>query len=189
MNKDLEQAYEKFIKDYANKSNTVSWFLAQFKTHLSKNITLEDWNTLQQNLKNIISDNVANKDLLDSLIKYLTNYEDATDETIKELYNKLTKNNLISIIGNATETTAGVMSAADKKNLNNLVKLLQNDTNNIVDTIKEVLIVFEQYPEGADLVTALAGKADKSSTYSKTEIDSKLGNIDAILDAINGEVV
>ena len=81
------------------------------------------------------------------------------------------------------------MSAADKKNLNNLVKLLQNDTNNIVDTIKEVLIVFEQYPEGADLVTALAGKADKSSTYSKTEIDSKLGNIDAILDAINGEVV
>ena len=54
MNKDLEQAYEKFIKDYANKSNTVSWFLAQFKTHLSKNITLEDWNTLQQNLKNII---------------------------------------------------------------------------------------------------------------------------------------
>lgn len=106
-----------------------------------------------------------------------------------EVDNKLTRSKLISTIGNATETLAGVMSANDKKNLNTLVALLQDDENNIVDTIKEVLAIFEQYPEGVNLAALLEGKADKRTTYSKTEIDSKLGDIDAILDAINGEVI
>ena len=68
------------------------------------------------------------------------------------------------------------MSAEDKKNLNTLVALLQDDENNIVDTIKEVLAIFEQYPESANLVSALAGKADKADTYNKTEVDNKFSN-------------
>ena len=306
MSTNLEQAYETFTEEYANKSNTVSWFLAQFKTHLSKNITLEDWNTLQQHLKNVISDGESIKKLLDSIFKYLSEDNSYTDEEINaliketvvnlgkytdndfieglkhfaqdvekvhmskyphveddsstlhtvcytaaikyvtvytfysgdqfrflkiftnnpahseytvqlqwndstnqydaivvddtpysktEVDNKIwqvndnmannytelesmieesrneieDKENLISIIGNATESLAGVMSANDKKNLNTLVALLQDDENNIVDTIKEVLAIFEQYPEGANLVELLGGKVDKTTYNTKVE--------------------
>ena len=91
-----------------------------------------------------------------------------------EVDNKLTRSKLISTIGNATETLAGVMSAEDKKNLNTLVALLQDDENNIVDTINEVLAIFEQYPEGANLVALLGGKVDKIDVYTKPEIDNLL---------------
>ena len=36
-------------------------------------------------------------------------------------------------------------------------------------------------------ITDISGKADKSSVYTKSEIDTKLGNIDTLLDQINGE--
>lgn len=419
MNKNLEQAYENFTEEYNSKTNTVPWFLAQFKTHLSKNITLEDWNNLQQNLKNIISDDESIKKLLDNMFDYLTNVNSYTDEELDNLLNETVKlmlknstaissgddlnaskymqvgvyygdnrnetlincptkhqfrmevydmvgdnsrnpdtqtwvyrvrivtditgrqwmqgphsansvgvflntdwhsyggdsivslgrytdddfiegikhfaqgvekvhmskyphveganstlhtvcytaaikyvtvytfysgdqfsflkiftnnpahseytvhlqwndstsqydaivvddmpyskteidnkiwqvnddmannymelesmieesrneiedrANLVSIIGNATETLAGIMSSEDKKNLNTLVALLQDDENNIVDTINEVLAIFNQYPEGANLVSALSGKADKSNTYSKAETDNLLAD-------------
>lgn len=328
MSKNLEQAYENFTEEYNSKSNTVPWFVAQFKTHLSKNITLEDWNSLQKNLQNITSDGESVKKLLDNIFKYLSEDNTYTDEEINaliketvvnlgkytdndfiegikhfaqdvekvhmskypqtgdanstlhtvcytaaikyvtvytfysgdqfrflkiftnnpahseytvqlqwndstsqydaivvddtpytksEIDNKIwqvnddmannymelesmieesrneieDKENLISIIGYATETHAGIMSAIDKKNLHTLVTFIREKggTNDVVDTIAEVLAIFNQYPEGVNLAALLEGKADKSTTYSKTEIDSKLGDIDAILDAINGEVV
>ena len=98
------------------------------------------------------------------------------EDVLNIIENKLTRNNLISAIGEATKSLSGIMSAEDKKNLNTLVALLQDDENNIVDTIKEVLAIFEQYPEGANLVSALAGKADKADTYNKTEVDNKFSN-------------
>ncbi|HHX69846.1 MAG TPA: hypothetical protein GX708_17595, partial [Gallicola sp.] len=43
-----------------------------------------------------------------------------------------------------------------------LVALLEtNDDNNVVDTIGEILAIFQNYPEGAELVTILQGKVDK----------------------------
>ena len=65
-------------------------------------------------------------------------------------------------LGNATQSLAGLMSAADKTNLDNLVAVLGvADGDNIVNTITEILAVFENYPEGFDLVNAFAGKVDK----------------------------
>lgn len=297
MSTNLEQAYEKFTEEYANKSNTVSWFLAQFKTHLSKNITLEDWNTLQQYLKNVISDGESIKKLLDSIFKYLSEDNTYTDEEINNLFanasvgvtdlgtfdtestqaenrkkfaqavyessgsfseskgtlyigqlgdmkipvfaqcmsgygnvfiyesaegaksyfnkylynvtggkvllmgdyssysktevdNKLTRSNLISIIGDATNSKTGLMSATDKNNLNSLVALMQEDSDSFVNTIAEVLRIFQEYPEGQNIVKLLSEKADTDYVDVKySQIDSKLGDIDAILDAINGEVV
>lgn len=347
MSTNLEQAYETFTEEYANKSNTVPWFVAQFKTHLSKNITLEDWNSLQKNLQNITSDGESIKKLLDSIFKYLSEDNTYTDEEINALIKETVVNlgkytdndfieglkhfaqdvekvhmskyphveddsstlhtvcytaaikyvtvytfysgdqfrflkiftnnpahseytvqlqwndstsqydaivvdatpysktevdnkiwqvnddmannymelesmieesrneiedreNLVSIIGNATETRSGIMSFKDKQNLNTLVTFIREKggTNDVVDTIAEVLAIFNQYPEGVNLVELLATKADKSdtyrkaetdnlladkanksTTYSKTEIDSRLGDIDAILDVINGEVI
>lgn len=302
MSKNLEQAYENFTEEYNSKSNTVPWFVAQFKTHLSKNITLEDWNSLQKNLQNITSDGESVKKLLDNIFKYLSEDNTYTDEEINaliketvvnlgrytnndfiegikhfvqdveevhmsryphvegdsstlhtvcytaaikyvtvytfysgdqfsflkiftnnpvhseyvaqlqwndstnqydvivvdvtsysktEIDNKLTGSNLISTIGYASETHSGIMSFKDKQNLNTLVTFIREKggTNDVVDTIAEVLAIFNQYPEGVDLAAILEDKANKKDTYSKTEIDNKLGDIDAILDVINGEVI
>ena len=41
--------------------------------------------------------------------------------------------------------------------------LFDSDGDSVVNTIAEILAIFENYPEGADLVTELAGKVDKTS--------------------------
>ena len=70
----------------------------------------------------------------------------------------------ISDLIEATQSLSGLMSATDKQRLDVLHSLLEEDTeNNVVDSINEVLAIFNNYPEGADLVTALAGKVDKVS--------------------------
>ena len=65
-------------------------------------------------------------------------------------------------LGNATQSVAGLLSAEDKTHLDGLVALLENSNGNtVVDTIGEILAIFNNYPEGADLFTALNGKVDK----------------------------
>jgi len=66
-------------------------------------------------------------------------------------------------LGEATDVLSGLMSATDKARLNALHALLgvESDADATVNTINEVLAIFNNYPEGADLVNALAGKVDK----------------------------
>ena len=65
----------------------------------------------------------------------------------------------------ANTTDDGLMSKNDKQNLNTLIDLLgvygEDDNDNTVNKIREVLDVFENYPEGDKLVAALANKATK----------------------------
>ena len=80
-------------------------------------------------------------------------------------------------IGEATSSLSGLMSAQDKQNLDTLVALLEtDDADTVVNTIAEILQIFDAYPEGASLVTALAGKVDKdpekglsTNDYDNTE--------------------
>ena len=55
----------------------------------------------------------------------------------------------------------GLLSAEDKTRLDGLVALLETSDGNTIDTIGEILDIFQNYPEGADLVTVLQGKVDK----------------------------
>lgn len=80
-------------------------------------------------------------------------------------------------LGNATTSLDGLMSAVDKTHLDNLVALLDtDDTDNVVNTIGEILAIFENYPEGANVLEALNGKVDKvtgkalsTNDYDNTE--------------------
>jgi hypothetical protein len=97
---------------------------------------------------------------------YITGYTE-TDPIFKA-WNKstgisITKSQVSDLI-EATQALSGLMSATDKTRLDVLHALLEEDEeNNVVDSINEVLAIFNNYPEGADLVTALAGKVDKVS--------------------------
>lgn len=80
-------------------------------------------------------------------------------------------------IGEATSSLSGLMSAQDKQNLDTLVALLEtDDADTVVNTIAEILQIFDAYPESTSLVTALAGKVDKeqgkvlsTNDYDNTE--------------------
>lgn len=90
----------------------------------------------------------------------------------------ITKSQITDLI-EATQAISGLMSATDKQRLDVLHALLEEDTaNNVVDSINEILAIFNNYPEGADLVSALANKVDKNDaitagTKAKITYDSK----------------
>lgn len=87
-----------------------------------------------------------------------------TYETKTDSLAKMERSNLVSILGNATQSIAGLMSDTDKTRLDVLYALLgtESDSDTVVNTINEVLAIFDQYPEGADLVNTLAGKVNTS---------------------------
>jgi len=79
-----------------------------------------------------------------------------------DLANDIGRIEFVAALGNATTLLAGLMSATDKARLDALHDLLEEDTaNTVVDSINEILAIFNSYPEGVDLVTALASKVDK----------------------------
>jgi len=120
----------------------------------------------------------------------LTNYVDVEldgkvnkNQTIIgiDLEDSITLNEFKTALGNATQSLAGLMSAADKVSLDNLVALLNtNDGDNVVDTIGEILQIFNQYPEGADLVSALNGKVDKIVGKGLSENDYTAAEVNKV---------
>lgn len=86
---------------------------------------------------------------------------------------ELTRAALVALIGNATDSLSGLMSATDKTNLDTLVEMLNNNDPNLIDTLAEILEIFSKYPQGVDIISYLnenyAKKADlnalKLNTY------------------------
>lgn len=73
---------------------------------------------------------------------------------------KVARANLVTVLGEASQSLNGLMSATDKARLDALHALLGTtaDSDTVVNTINEVLAVFAQYPEGVTLTNALASK-------------------------------
>lgn len=73
---------------------------------------------------------------------------------------KVLRDNLVSIISTASSSQSGLMSIIDKNRLDALYSLLgaNADSDVVVNTINEVLAVFNNYPEGVDLANELATK-------------------------------
>ena len=87
----------------------------------------------------------------------------ATQSALNNILNQLTRESIVTLIGEATTSLSGLMSTTDKDRLNTLYALLEeNGSNDIVDTLTEVLSIFDQYPEDADILTALSGKVSSS---------------------------
>lgn len=94
---------------------------------------------------------------------------------------KVERDNLVAVIEEAKTYMSGLMSAEDKTRLDGLYALLgSDDADTVVNTINEVLAIFDQYPEGAELVEVLAGKVDKVGGSSLVP-DSKVASYDAHL--------
>lgn len=119
--------------------------------------------------------------------KYIKLYIDSAVANVD-----ISKEKLISIIGNATQSSSGLLSIEDKIHLDTLVEMLENGDTTLVDTLAEVLAVFNTYPQGTDLFALLATKADKATTYTKEEVDTKVSEMETnianqIAEALAGE--
>ena len=122
-----------------------------------------------------------------NLTIYLTNAKAYTDE-------KLERDNLVNILGTASYTLEGLLTAEDKKKIDALYALLgeEEDANTVVNTINEVLAIFSNYPEGVNLITEIEKKVNytdiintldseetskplsaKMGKQLKTEVDTK----------------
>lgn len=96
----------------------------------------------------------------------LKNAKDYADSLVQ-------RSNLLNILGEASQSLNGLMSATDKARLDTLYALLgeSEDSNNVVNTINEVLKIFESYPEGVNLANALKQKVNVSDI-----VDNLLSN-------------
>ena len=84
----------------------------------------------------------------------------STYETKSDATAKVARSNIVSILGEATSSLSGLLSATDKAHLDALYALLgaSDDSDTVVNTINEILAIFNQYPEGVTLTSALATK-------------------------------
>ena len=103
----------------------------------------------------------------------------STYETKTDAQAKVALANLRSILGLASTTAQGLMSATDKARLDALHALLgeEADSDTVVNTINEVLAIFAQYPEGVTIANALATKvafSDVVNNLTSNEISKPL---------------
>lgn len=102
----------------------------------------------------------------------------STYETKSDAQAKVAVNNLRTILGLASTSAQGLMSADDKAHLDALYALLaSDDSDTVVNTIAEVLAVFSQYPEGTTIANALALKvafSDVINNLASNEIGKPL---------------
>lgn len=89
------------------------------------------------------------------LTNFLANAKAYTDE-------KLQRDNIVNILGTASYTLEGLLTAEDKKKIDALYSLLgeAEDADTVVNTINEVLAIFSSYPEGVDIVSQLEKKVN-----------------------------
>jgi hypothetical protein len=132
--------------DKGNWNNAYSWGNHANAGYINASSTLI---TNLSNAINSTNNNVANK------------VDTSTTIANIALTNNISAANLTANLPEATNLAKGLMSSTDKTNLDALQALMEDgDGNNIVDKITDVLDVFENYPEGTNIVTALNGKLD-----------------------------
>lgn len=114
------------------------------------------------------------KDIEDThIVNYgkLIEFYDLFNGSLVEIRNRLEQLfGIYETLPDASEVSSGFMSAEQYKQLETLVKLAGvegNDENNFVSTIREVLEIFNEYPEAQNIFNVLEKKLDKSSA-SKT---------------------
>jgi hypothetical protein len=155
----LNAAYDVYTNGGQTDGDVLKWVAANSRYELDDRVTA------------LVTANMIKSVSWNGTTFYLTftHYDDTTSSV------NITLAQLKTFIGEATSSLSGLLSATDKTRLDTLYALLNDTTDgsadSVVDNISEVLAIFDAYPEGADLVTALAGKVDKVTGYSLVDDD------------------
>jgi hypothetical protein len=116
-------------------------------------------------------------------------FEVYTDGRAKVYGMPTEENDVVRLQDIATADKDGLMSKTDKANLDTLTELLKDDdANTTVETIREVLTVFSEYPEETTVVNALAAKQDKITDTNKLDVD-KIDGLDKFIDKESDQTI
>lgn len=90
----------------------------------------------------------------------------------------------------ATTSKSGLMSSTDKTRVDSMWNVWSADgtSNTLVNKVQEVLTVFNNFPEGDNLVTLLAGKLDKTGGTLTGDLSLGQNKIQALNGQITGLV-
>lgn len=77
---ELDKDLESYNSNLNSSNNVPAWFLDTMRTHATRNITLELWNTLSQNVKKIASDSKTQDTLLRALVNAIHALDGKTAE-------------------------------------------------------------------------------------------------------------
>lgn len=79
----LYKLVETLYSNYNGKSMLPDWFSVNLKTLLSKNITIEDWNSLQLNVKNVVGESSALYSFCNSLTPVIKELINSTAHSVR----------------------------------------------------------------------------------------------------------
>lgn len=85
--------------------------------------------------------------------------------------------------------TVKVDETNNNKMTDYIVKSLKANSMGVADSAINEVVRYVDYLGASGSGTGSTGGADLSNYYTKTEIDTKIGDINTILDDINGEVI
>jgi hypothetical protein len=91
-----------------------------------------------------------------------------------DLIDNITATELTAALNTATQSIKGLLSAQDKERLDALYALTveAEGQETLVDTINEVLSIFQNYPEGVNLLQELNSKAEDLNDLTDVDIVS-----------------
>lgn len=101
-------------------------------------------------------------------------------DTSDRAYVEITRDNVHSLLGEASKDHSGVMSTTDKARIDTLWNVWSADgkDDTLINKVEEILEVFENYPEGSNIVNALAGCFKKSSLITPDNYESLIYDYD-----------
>ena len=141
----LNLKFEEYLEKYNAKTEVPSWFIHSIKTLLSKNITIEDWNLMYNQLRAIASENKITLDIFKEVI--VKGFIEDLYKIIGQLNDLTTvsKDNIVEAINEVSIATNGIGDITDLKT---------NSKNNLVSAINELAainvltpIVVDELPE------------------------------------------
>ena len=152
---------ENFLSDTAKLSRENTF--AEAQTFTKQSIHKAGINLDNQKIVGLNAGESPNEAINKSQLDALNTSIRATTIMGIDLNDDITRAEIVNAIGEATQSMSGLMSPTDKAISDLLYETLgaQEDLDAVVNTLNEMLAIFNAYPEGADLVTALAGKVDK----------------------------
>lgn len=100
----------------------------------------------------------------------------------------VTKGSTFATTETATASANGLMSSTDKKNLDTVMGIIGSeagDTDDFVNTVRELLDAFSKYPEGTDIITYINDKLRNYVTLNTEQNIEAQKNFDAGIE-VNG---
>lgn len=169
---------------YKAKNTLPDWFAMNLKTLLSKNITIQDWNTLQLYLKNVIGESQAIYEFCQNLVEEIAKIDDYINKDlldyINEAYSKIAT--IESYIPSDTSADNKLMneskfqSFVTKDDLEDytpltkfeeLVKVVPTDIN--INSDNEIFLEHDG--------TEITGQTKKIKVATPNDVDSKVSKI------------